>query len=311
MTPDRKIMVTAWSASQDPVIIEKGAPRRFFPPVVIGLIGSLLLHGLALQSVVFGSRAQTIRPPDVQEPGSSLNKPAAKPADALIFIDLPKIAKTTDGIDEALASVRAAIKDTPIPVTVPDPSPLRHVETLALSDDEDSAPSVDDGDGVERARLFGMYSGQIQARVERVWRRPRTPVNDGSDSTKGSDSVEYFQCQAQIFQDSIGNVREILLPNCNGSVAWQRSLVLAIQQASPLPAPPSPRVFSHSLTLSFIGYAYRAGSADDVYEIETASTEQAASKSPTRCPRVISNSSSNTATSSSCDLGSTFEQTTN
>jgi hypothetical protein len=311
MTIDRKIIVTTWSESQDPVVVETRAPQRFFPPAVIGLLGSLLLHGLAVQTVFLGSPAQRIPGPEVQESGSSLNKPAGKPADALVFIDVPKTAKVTDEIHDALASVRAAIKDRPIPVTHPDPSPPRDVETLALSEDKDSESSVNTGDGAERARLFGIYTGQIQARVDRVWRRPRTPVREGSDPAKNADSVEYFQCQVQIVQDSIGNVQEILLPNCNGSPAWQRSLVIAIQQASPLPAPPSPRVFSHSLTLSFIGYAYRAGSADDVYEIVTANTEQAPSKSPTRCPRLISNSSSNTAISSSCDLGSTFEQTTN
>jgi hypothetical protein len=133
---------------------------------------------------------------------------------------------------------------------------------------------VDSGDGAERARLFGIYSGQIQARVERVWRRPRTPVNDGGDSTNPRNSVEYFHCNVQIVQDPIGNVQEILLPNCNGSVTWQRSLVLAIQQASPLPAPPSPAVFSHTMALNFVGFAYIAGTSDDEYEISRVETAQ-------------------------------------
>jgi hypothetical protein len=275
VSPKRKITVTEWSESQNPVIIKKSAPPRFWTPGVIGLAGSLLLHSLVLQTVGLGIRAHKSRPPEIQEPGSSFNKPAGKPADALVFIDAPKTAKATDEIHDALASVRAAIKDRPIPVTHPDPSPPRDIEILALSEDKDSESSVNTGDGAERARLFGIYSGQIQARIERVWRRPRTPVNDGSDSTKTTNSVEYFLCQAQIVQDSIGNVQEILLPNCNGSAAWQRSLVLAIQQASPLPAPPSPTVFSRAITLDFVGYTYIAGAPDDDYETATIKTAQA------------------------------------
>jgi hypothetical protein len=246
----------------------------------MGLAGTLLLRGFVFQTFVLGSRAHKIHPPELQEPGSLLNQSAAKPADALVFIDLPKAAKTTYEIDEALASVRAAIKDSPIPVTHPDPSPPQDVETLALSEDQDSVSSVDSGDGAERTRLFGIYSGQIQARVERVWRRPRTAVNDGGDSTK-TNSVEYFQCQVQIVQDSIGNVQEILLPNCNGSVAWQRSLVLAIQQASPLPAPPSPTVFSRTVPLNFVGYAYIRGGSEEGYDTKSDATM---SQTRTRLP---------------------------
>jgi hypothetical protein len=270
VTTHHKMTVTTWSESQNPVIPQKRAHRQFLPPVVIGLAGTLLLHGLALQIVVLGSRAHKNSPPEVQEPGSSLNKTA----DALVFVDLPKTAKSADEIYEALASVRAAIINSPIPVTHPDPSPPRDVETLALSEDKDSESSADSRDGAERARLFGIYSGQIQARVERVWRRPRTPVNDGGDSAKASNSVEYFRCQVQIVQDSIGNVQEILLPNCNGSVTWQRSLVLAIQQASPLPAPPSSTVFSHTMALNFVGFAYIAGTSDDEYEISRVEAAQ-------------------------------------
>ena len=112
MPTNRKITVTAWSEPHTPVVSKKIAHRQFLPPVVIGLAGSLLLHVLVLQTVVLGSRAHKIRPPDVQERGSLLNKPAAKPADALVYIDLPKTGKASDEIDEALAPVRAAIKNS-------------------------------------------------------------------------------------------------------------------------------------------------------------------------------------------------------
>jgi hypothetical protein len=58
---------------------------------------------------------------------------------------------------------------------------------------------------------------------------------------------------------------------CNGSVTWQQSLVTAILSASPLPAPPDPAVFTHSLTMTFEGQSYVAGGPTDSYEIDRTS----------------------------------------
>jgi hypothetical protein len=265
VTTDRKITVAAWIDSQDPVPPPNRAHRRFLPPALLGLAGTLLLHGLVLQTVVLGSRAHKT-PPEIRDPGSLLSQSAGNPAESLVFVDLPNTAKADNPMVDAIALARAAIKDTPIVVSPPDPPPLPTIEILALNDDKDSQ-SADSGDGMDHARLFGIYSGQIQARIERIWRRPRTPVEEGSNSAKNVNSVDYFHCQVQIVQDSSGNVQEVLLPNCNGSVTWQRSLILAIQQASPLPAPPSASVFSHSISLNFLGLPYVPGSPEDDYEI--------------------------------------------
>ena len=132
-----------------------------------------------------------------------------------------------------------------------------------------------------------MYTGQIQARVERIWRRPRTPVTEAAGNNTAGDAGESFQCQVQIVQDATGNVEEILLPRCNGTPAWQRSLVLAIQLASPLPAPPSATVFSHSVTLDFLGLPYVAGSPEDDYEILPIKTMQAQSTPPSIRPSQV------------------------
>lgn len=267
VTTSRTIAVSEWSESQSPVIREKQSPRWFWPPSVIGLVGTVALHTLVLQSALIGTLAHKIRRPDTQQPGSSLKITDAKPAESLVFIDLPKTASANNEIDQSLAYLRAAIKNTPIAVIPPDPSPSLDIETLALEDEKPSTSSVDSGDGTERVRLFGIYTGQIRARVERIWRRPRSPVNEHASLTNSANTGESFQCQVQIVQDVDRNVQEVLLPRCNGSSAWQRSLVLAIQQASPLPAPPSPTVFSHSIGLSFIGLPYVTGASEEDYEI--------------------------------------------
>ena len=266
MTADKEITVAAWVEPPRPLVVEKRAGMRFLPPALIGVLGTVVLHTVALETAFLGTRAHRIRPPEAQEPGSA-NNSAASPSESLVFIDLPRIASTDSGLDEALASLRAAMKAKPIPVRLPDLSPPSEIEVLALSEDKPSVSS-DSGDGTDRARLFGIYTGQIQARVERIWRRPRTPVIEaGEDDPMTANTGESFQCQVQIVQDAAGYVQEVLLPRCNGSQAWQHSLVVAIQQASPLPAPPSATVFSHSVTLNFIGLSYVAGSLEDEYEV--------------------------------------------
>ena len=115
--------------------------------------------------------------------------------------------------------------------------------------------------------LFGRYTGQINARIQRAWRKPRSPIN--KDSTSDAESVaaaDTFQCQARIVQGETGSIKEIELTQCNGSSEWQLSLVRAIQQASPLPAPPDPSVFTSELMLGFEAKSYVPGYRDDEYE---------------------------------------------
>jgi hypothetical protein len=307
VTATKEITVAAWVEPPRPLAPTDREQMRFLPPALIGLLGTLLIHTLALQTVFLGGQAHKTRLPEVQEPGSA-NNSAASPAESLVFVDLPKIASTDSGLDEALASLRAAMKEKPIPVKLPDLSPPAEVEVLALSEDKPSVSS-DSGDSMDRARLFGIYTGQIQARVERIWRRPRTPV---SGDPTAADTGESFQCQVQIVQDATGNVQEILLPRCNGSHAWQHSLVVAIQQASPLPAPPSATVFSHSVTLNFIGLSYVAGNLEDEYEILPTTTAQSLPGPPVTRPSPLIFELPHGPTLSGTDgASSQLEQTTN
>jgi hypothetical protein len=187
----------------------------------------------------------------------------------LVLITLPTIANSSQESVQYIASLPSLSKLKPVSPVDPDPPEFLNIEVLTLGEEQASQSTVNAGDGAEQARLLGIYTGQIQARIERIWRRPRTPVND-ADNPNVPTTDESFQCQAQIVQDAKGNVQEILLLRCNGSPAWQQSLVIAIQQASPLPAPPSARVFSHSFTLGFVGLSYVPGSPNEDYEIQPA-----------------------------------------
>ena len=103
--------------------------------------------------------------------------------------------------------------------------------------------------------LYGRYLGQIHARVERAWRRPRTAIG-----------APIFQCQVQVDQDSLGRVEQVTLLDCNGGTSWQLSLVQAIEAASPLPAPPTPAVFAHHVLIAFRAAAFTLGAPAELYE---------------------------------------------
>ena len=83
-------------------------------------------------------------------------------------------------------------------------------------------------------------------------------AGSGTEPSSGAIAGDIFRCVVQIRQDDKGNVQEVLLIDCNGTEAWRRSLVVAINQSSPLPAPPIPSVFERALTMTFEGYTSSA-----------------------------------------------------
>ena len=111
------------------------------------------------------------------------------------------------------------------------------------------------GDRAGLGAMYGRYLGQIQARVDRAWLRPRTAIGG-----------PIFQCQVQMDQDGTGRVLAVTLLKCNGDTTWQLSLVHAIESASPLPAPPNPAVFVHHVLLTFRAFAYSRGTPAQLYE---------------------------------------------
>ena len=112
--------------------------------------------------------------------------------------------------------------------------------------------------GTADLALAGLYLGQINARIDRAWLRPRTQIG-----------APYFSCRVRIDQDDHGNVTEITLEKCNGDTRWQMSLVNAIQSASPLPSPPDPSVYRSSLKMAFRSEAYSPATNSEGFEPET------------------------------------------
>jgi hypothetical protein len=265
MKNDKNMDVVDWRDTPRDIVSRTRAPRQLWSPTVIGVLGTILLHSLVVPSALLGSKGRQTHPPELREASARL-KSSVDAEEGLVLITLPTIANSTREDVQVISSLPTLSKLTAVVPVNPDPPALLNIEILTLGEEQASQSTADAGDGAEQARLFGIYTGQIQARIERIWRRPRSPVNENA-SPVAPATDESFQCQAQIVQDAKGSVLEILLLRCSGSLAWQRSLVTAIQQASPLPAPPSASVFSHSITLNFLALAYVPGSPDDDYEI--------------------------------------------
>lgn len=144
-----------------------------------------------------------------------------------------------------------------IPIAVADMPPA---STAALSDTQADLEAARDGGESDPGRvvMLGRYIGQISARIERAWIKPRAPIAEGQ-----------FACRARILQNTDGAVQEIELEGCNGNSAWQISLVRAIQSASPLPAPPDPSVFARTLRIPFKADPFVTGGSPDGFESES------------------------------------------
>jgi hypothetical protein len=236
--------------------------NQFKPPsTTVGLIGTALVHCLVLQAVLTGSAAHRMPPSHLPRtnPKSGTNS-----SETLILLDLPVRSQKANQSLKNWESWGQAPSN--FPVTISPPSRVAIAEERAGDNQGESAAS-DTGNTSNGARLLGIYSGQIHDRIERGWRRPRTPVDELTERSVRDQSEDLFICQVRIVQDATGNIQEVLLTSCNGSAAWKQSLVAAVKQSSPLPAPPDPSVFSRTVVLQFTARSYGPGANEDDYEM--------------------------------------------
>lgn len=243
--------------------------------VVWGALGSTLIHLLLFETLILGSHVPKIRNPDAQGAGASNVNPQGNPSESLVLLSLIDVPASLDDLMEEISSRGVALFNQPITLVSPDPLPALKFTTDAEKADASAESVIDAGDPAGRAAMFGRYVGQITARIERIWRRPRSPISqDRASPNAGSAAIavnteKLFSCQVRISQNTQGDLEEILLLKCNGSYDWQRSLIVAIQQSAPLAAPPIPSVFSKALTLKFESAPFDPHSSLDEYELES------------------------------------------
>jgi len=162
-------------------------------------------------------------------------------------------AKTTEG-PSSLTLTPDSFNDSVVSASLEAPG---LPETLDAKDDSlDSASAVaSSGDQHEYALMAGRYLGQITARIERAWVKPKDPIEGG-----------IFACRVRITQDQMGGIQRIVLSRCNGDERWQASLLSAIKTSSPLPGAPDPSVFARVLTFELNSAQYVDGGSAEGFE---------------------------------------------
>ena len=187
------------------------------------------------------------RPPQPDQLGGAASAlvSSTEAATSMTLVDLQQNAPRDESALEALASQGIELTDSSLVIASPEASLASDLDKDAIEDKETTEAA---GDAAGHAAMFGRYVGQIDARIEHAWMRPRAPVEH-----------KHFSCQAKIEQDPNGRVMTVELRICHEDVRWQRSLVDAIQRASPLPSPPIPSVFAKVLTLNFGAEQFEEG----------------------------------------------------
>ena len=217
-----------------------------------GALTSLALHVLLMTPVLIGLGTSTERRPiDSSEMGRLVDDDPASSM-TVTFIDEPD-----PGADAQAGETSTRLAATPPLNSVSLPAPAPNFN-LPVDGDTDTGHDNPTGSGQPdpgRQLLFGRYIGQIAARIERAWMRPRTPID-----------TAFFACRVRITQDRNGVVQEIELVRCNGNSRWQTSLVQAIQSASPLPAPPDADVYSAQVMLDLQSAAFVPGASAEGFE---------------------------------------------
>lgn len=86
--------------------------------------------------------------------------------------------------------------------------------------------------------LLNQYVALIQQKVMRYWIKPPTAKNG-------------LECEVKVTQAMGGTVLSVAIGRCNGDPAVRASIEAAVNAASPLPAPPDPRLFDRNLAFIF------------------------------------------------------------
>ncbi len=219
--------------------------------------------------------SQTSKRPPLPESGPGASGAVSNDSHymTLVMVNLPSNSESS--LEENISSAGVAELDITIQIASSDPAPLLEPDQFE-AEEIDEAAAHTAGDPAIQSKLFGSYTSQIDARIQRAWRKPRSEIATPTKDAQGRiHQKDVFTCNARIIQDKDGRVTEVELMQCDGSTEWQVSLVNAIQRASPLPSPPSPTVFSNVLTLSFEARAYVPGYREDEYEPQASSVARA------------------------------------
>jgi hypothetical protein len=241
----------------------------------IGVVATVLFHLLISSPLLLGMAAHKTRPPTPDGPGSVAWVSQGSQIEPMVLLDLSALSLTTqdDLLEPQIASEGIDLEDLALALAGVEPSSPPELDITDADEAETSNEAA--GDPAGSAALFGRYMGQVAARIERGWMRPRTPIAGGR-----------FNCRARIAQDRAGNVQSIELQNCGDNVRWQESLTSAILRASPLSAPPEQWLFAEIVTLNFSAAQYVAHQTPE-YNYEPAAEQVARNSAPSDARQIV------------------------
>jgi hypothetical protein len=263
MPSNATVNAVGWGVDPRPSVRRGRRPRGFSRPLAVG--ATVLVHLLLATPLVLGTAAHKKRTPDGD--GTVASASRGETYERMVLLDLsavstsesetPLIPIDSEGIDA---------REFELQLVSSDPKPPAELKP----EDFEEAETANDatGDPTGNAALFGRYMGQVTARIERAWMRPRSAIEGGR-----------FECRVRITQDIHGNVKSIEYQSCSNDESWRASLNSAILRASPLSAPPEPKLFTPTLNLSFEGEQYVAKQTPE-YLYEPAPSRVASAAAP-------------------------------
>jgi hypothetical protein len=220
--------------------------RGVLSAYALGIVGTVLLHALLFASTIFGG--PTVAPRVVEGSGAVAQGDTTDDAElnSMILLDLSLLAQDNTALE--MPAPKQLIDDVSLKlvVDVEEPAYVSFPEADTISDPVLREPTPED------ALIFSRYLSQVSARIYRAWLKPRTSLRGAT-----------FECRIRVEQDRSGNVQSVEIQNCNGDTAWQESLVLAIERASPLSALPSQLSFSAYLDFKFTSAEYVPGASNE------------------------------------------------
>src|SRR6202000_210042 len=108
------------------------------------------------------------RPLETRQSVSAIAKSKADSTEDLLLTSLPTIAASNQAAAQNFVSSLPDLQKMKIKSTVDAARPpMPNIESLALSEEQAAKITSGGGDAAELARLFGVYTGQIQARIDR------------------------------------------------------------------------------------------------------------------------------------------------
>jgi hypothetical protein len=253
----------SWRSLRAPLRQRK--PRWVAISAFIG--ASVALHVLMLSALVRGDIGRSRIVHSREGMGANATGSPDEAITTMFFVEDSSAAEKSDL--EELASAGKVLESLRVTIVSPDSSIDAALQDASKDDHSTSDDGTSLGEREARAALFGRYVGQIEARIDRAWMRPRTAIG-----------ADLFECRVRVQQNAQRMVTEVTLQDCNGDMYWQLSLVSAIQSASPLSAPPDPSVFASTLDLHFSSLAYAPGRNEQGYEPSTIAALNNTNRSP-------------------------------